>query len=71
MIFIIIINPPEKKIVYMFHIIQSFSLCVKKNRSTLFYKIPQIKTDTNIPITSPASAASKIPLVFFIFTELV
>lgn len=43
---------------------------VKKGPSP-FYQFIQISKDTIIPVMSAASAANKIPLVFFIFIQLV
>ena len=43
-----------------YHIIQSFNVYVKKNRSTQYYKILHIPIETKIPIISPAKAANRI-----------
>lgn len=64
-----IIEPPEK--IFTVMIIQPFTRNVKNFRSTKYYKKLQITIDAVIPIISPISAATNIPLVFFIFTQLV
>lgn len=65
------INKPPKKDCLSGAIIQSFFENVKKFRTTKFYKIPQTNTEINIPTTSAINAGIIIPLVFFIFKQLV